>query len=71
MGLIFGGLEWALVRYLVLVAHNFYVTHYPHWAGMPHVGFMLAFTTWGVFFLVFLPTAVYLWTQTQRPEVSQ
>ena len=71
MTLIFGSLEWALVRYFVLMTYNFYVTHYPQWAGMPHIAFMLAFTHWGIFLLVVAPTAIYLWTQTQRPEVGQ
>ena len=67
---VFGGFSWVMCRYLVLVAHNMYVTEFPQWAGMPQVGFMLAFAQWGLWILVMLPMAFYLWTQTQRPEVN-
>jgi len=70
LNLIFGGFEWVISRYLILQAANFYMTEFPHWAGIPHVDFMLAVAHWGLWIMVLLPTAIYLWTQTQRPEVE-
>ena len=68
MGLLFGAGTWVMIRIVVLQAHNYYVTEFPQWAAMPHVGFMLAVTQWGLWLLVMLPVAVYLWANTQRPE---
>lgn len=69
MNLIFGGFSWIVSRYLILLVYNFYVTMFPQWAAMPQIEFMLAVTHWGLWILVMIPTAIYLWTQTQRPEV--
>lgn len=67
---VFGGFSWLICRYIILVAHNMYVTQFPMFAGMPHVSFFLAFAHWGLWILVMLPMAWYLWQQTQRPEVN-
>jgi len=45
------------------------VTEFPMYAALPHVGFMLSIGHWGLWLLVMLPMAFYLWNQTQRPEV--
>ena len=68
VNLIFGGFEWIVARYLITRAANFYITEFPEYAGIPHVDFMLAVAHWGVWIIILLPTSIYLWTQTQRPE---
>lgn len=70
LNLVFGGFSWIITRYISLVMHNFYVTTFPEYAAVPAVGFFLAVIQWGLWILVMLPTALYLWTQTQRPEVN-
>ena len=69
LNLVFGGFSWIVSRYLILLVHNQYVTNFPQWSGMPQIEFMLAVAHWGLWIMVMLPTALYLWTQTQRPEV--
>ena len=66
---VFGGISWVFSRYLILVAHNIYVSEFPMYAGLPHIAFFLAITHWGLF-LIMLMSAYYLWNQTQRPEVN-
>ena len=68
--LIFAGFEWIVCRYLLLHASNIFITTFPAYSGTPHVQFMLAFIHWGMWILVLLPTSIYLWTQTQRPEIE-
>lgn len=68
--MVFGGFTWALCRYLMLVVGNMFATNFPEYATLPHVSFMLAVTNWGLWLLVMLPVAFYLWQQTQRPEVD-
>lgn len=70
LNIIFGGFEWILVNYLIQFVGNWYVTSFPMWAAMPHITFILAVSQWGIFLFVFIPTAIYLWSQTQRPEVQ-
>jgi len=67
---LFGGFSWVLCRYLILLAHNMYVTEFPMYAALPHVGFMLSIGQWGLWLMVMLPMAFYLWNQTLRPEVN-
>jgi len=67
---VFGGISWILSRYLILVVHNMYITTFPMYAGLPHIAFFLAITHWGLWIIIMLPSAYYLWNQTQRPEVS-
>ena len=69
MTFVFGGFTWIICRYIMLAAYDMYLINFPQWASMPHVGFMLAVVNWGLWLLVMLPMAFYLWTQTQRPEV--
>ena len=69
LNLILGGFSWIITRYVCLVMHNFYVTEFPEYAGVPAVGFFLQVVHWGLWLLVMFPTALYLWTQTQKPEV--
>lgn len=68
MYIIFGGAEWILIKYMLDRFANFFITNYNSYVSVPHVSFMLAIVQWGAFLLVFLPTGIYLWTQTQRPE---
>lgn len=70
LNIVFGGFEWIISRYLILLVYNFYITEFPQWAAIPHIDFMLAVAHWGIFIFVLIPTAIYLWTQTQRPEVG-
>jgi len=67
---VFGGFAWVICRYLILRVLNMYMVNFPQWASMPHVGFMLAVAHWGLWIIVMLPMAFYLWRQTQRPEVE-
>lgn len=70
VAVVFGGFSWILSRFIINQLHNMYVTKFPQWAGMPHVSFMYAIANWG-FLIWLLGIAIYLWTQTQRPEVMQ
>jgi len=67
--IVFGGFVWIICEYIMRIAYNMYVTTFPQWATMPHVSFMLAIMNWGLWLFIMLPIAIYLWTQTQRPEV--
>jgi len=68
---LFGGFGWMLCRYLILRVGNLFTVQFPQWASTPHWGFMLAVGHWGLFIIVMLPCAFYLWVQTQRPEVER
>lgn len=68
--IIFAGFEWIICRYLILRMANVFIVNFPQWASTPHISFMLATAHWGLWIIVMLPTAFYLWVQTQRPEVN-
>lgn len=68
VALLFGTFTWMVCQYLIRIAHNMFVTTFPQWAGMPHITFAVAIANWGLFLLVMIPIAFYLWTNTQRPE---
>lgn len=70
INIIFAGFEWIVMRYLLLHISNIFIVNFPAYSGTPHVTFMLAVIHWGMWILVLLPTSIYLWTQTQRPEVE-
>lgn len=67
LNIIFGSAEWVLIRYVLLRVSNWFTTAYPEYVVLPHDGFVLAWIHWGIFIYVFYGTAVYLWTQTERP----
>ena len=68
LNILFGGAEWVLVSYILKRFANFFIANYNMYASVPHVSFMMAVIQWGPFLLIFIPTTIYLWTQTQRPE---
>ena len=70
LNIIFGGFSWIISRYLILLTANIYITEFPQYAAIPHLGFMISVAQWGTWLFVFIPTSIYLWTQTQRPEVG-
>jgi hypothetical protein len=66
--LLLGGGAWFFLNYLASYMINVSVTQFPAYAGLPHVGFMVALVYWGILFLCFMPALIYLWVNTQRPE---
>lgn len=68
--IVFGGFGWMLCRYIILRVANMFTVNFPQWAGLPHVTFMLAVTQWGLWIIIMIPVAFYLWRQTTRPEVN-
>jgi hypothetical protein len=68
INLIFGAFSWITSRYLILVAANYYMTEFPEFAGIPHINFFLSIAHWGLWIFILIPTSLYLWTNTQRPE---
>ena len=68
--LIFGSAAWIFLNYLVGIVHNMYVTKFPQWSGMPQIDFAMNLMAFGLWILVMVPTAFYLWANTQRPEES-
>lgn len=70
LNLIFGSFVWIVSRYLIMLSADIFISEFPAYAAIPHIGVLLSFTHWGIWLFVMIPTAIYLWTQTQRPEVA-
>ena len=70
MFIIFGGAEWVIISYILRRCANFFIVNYNTYASVPHLAFMMAVIQWGSFLMILIPAGIYLWTQTQRPEVQ-
>ena len=63
-----GGSVWFLLAYILDILFNWYAVYYPVYAAYPSTVFLVAAVDWGMFLICMLPAAIYLWTNTQRPE---
>jgi hypothetical protein len=69
--LLVGGSLWYLLEYVLDLLFNWYMVYYPVYATMAVIPFLQAIVAWGVLLLCMVPAAIYLWTNTQRPEANR
>jgi len=62
---------WFFLQLVLEYIVNFMLTHFPQWFNNVFVTFFIGVIDWGLLLLCWMPAAIYLWTNTQRPEVRR
>ena len=62
-----GTAVWFILQLILEYILNFMLTEFPHWFNNAFVTFFIGVSDWGILLLCWMPAAIYLWTNTQRP----
>lgn len=62
---------WFFFQLMLEYVLNFMLTEFPQFFGNVFVTFIVGVVQWGLLLLCWLPAAIYLWSNTQRPEVRR
>lgn len=62
-----GSVVWFLFQMVLEYLLNFMLTEFPQWFSNAFVTFFVGTVQWGLLLLCWMPAAIYLWTNTQRP----
>jgi len=67
-----GSGTWFIIKSLLINRFiNFHIVNFPQYSLLPQFTFIIALANWGILFICLIPAALYLWSNTQTPEVSK
>ena len=66
-----GSLVWFMLQYILEQVVNFVLTEYTQWFSNAFITFIIGTFQWGLLLLCWMPAVIYLWTNTQRPEIRR
>ncbi len=66
-----GSAAWFILQLILEYILNFMLTEFPQWFNNAFVTFFIGTYDWGLLLLCWMPAAIYLWTNTQRPGVRR
>ena len=67
-----GTAAWFYFQLILEYVINFMATEFPQWFfDTVFIDFFVGVVQWGLLLLCWMPAAIYLWTNTQRPEIRR